>query len=320
VSFDTIRFTRLNLRPILLTYMLAAMIASTAAQAQNCALNSAGGKIQHIIYIQFDNVHFTRDNPRVPSDLEQMPNLLNFLTNNGTLLTDEHTPLIAHTADDILTSLTGVYPDRHGQAVANSFGFFPLPGTSKFFDGFAGSFAYWTDLVNAKTDPTFNMITASGQNAPAPWVPYTRAGCNVGGVSTANIELENVSSDIKTVFANDPAKLAAAEAEVASNFDGAVADYEGISVHCAQGSSVCSTANGGEPDVLPDEPNGYTGFNALYGHLFVAPVISPGGPLKDLDGNIITDADQPVAHSAEIVPEFSFAGMTNTLETGRVPD
>jgi hypothetical protein len=29
--------------------------------------------IKHVIYIQFDNVHFTRDNPNVPSDLEQVP-------------------------------------------------------------------------------------------------------------------------------------------------------------------------------------------------------------------------------------------------------
>ena len=28
---------------------------------------------------------------------------------------------------------------------------------------------------------------------PAPWVPYTRAGCNVGEIATANVELENTS-------------------------------------------------------------------------------------------------------------------------------
>jgi hypothetical protein len=59
------------------------------------------------MYLQFDNVHFTRDNPNVPSDLEQMPNLLNFLTGNGTLISHEHTPLIAHTADDIVTAESG---------------------------------------------------------------------------------------------------------------------------------------------------------------------------------------------------------------------
>jgi len=44
----------------------------------------------------------------VPSDLEQMPNLLNFLEDKGTLFTNHYTPLISHTAVDILTALTGV--------------------------------------------------------------------------------------------------------------------------------------------------------------------------------------------------------------------
>jgi hypothetical protein len=290
VSFNAVQPARLHSRPIFLTLILAAVVSATLTlQAQTCSLNSAGNKIQHVIYVQFDNVHFTRDNPNVPSDLEQMPNLLNFLQNNGTLLTNHHTPLISHTADDILTSLTGVYPANHGQAVANSFGFFPLAGTSKFFDGFASSFTYWTDLVNPTTDPVFSMITAAGNNAPAPWVPYTRAGCNVGAASIANLELENISSDLKTVFANDPARLAAALAEAGSNFHKAIADFEGVAVHCAANDPLCSSANGGEPDVLPQEPGGYSGFNALFGHVFVAPVISPSGPLTDLDGNVITD-------------------------------
>ena len=118
-------------------------------------------------------------------------------------MTNHHTPLKSHTADDIITSETGVYGDKHGQPIANSFGWFTPPG-SAFFDGFASSFQYWTDIVNATTDPRFFMITPTGMNAPAPWVPWTRAGCNVGAVSIANMELENVSGDIRTVFASDP--------------------------------------------------------------------------------------------------------------------
>ena len=56
-----------------------ALGVSSSSQAQSCQLNSPSGKIKHVVYIEFDNVHFTRDNPKVPSDLEQMPNLLNFL-------------------------------------------------------------------------------------------------------------------------------------------------------------------------------------------------------------------------------------------------
>ena len=120
-----------------------------------------------------------------------MPHLLNFLESQGTLLTNHHTPLISHTATDILTSLTGVYGDRHGVPVSNSFRYFTPDGTSNV----GVSFAYWTaplfdPTTSTPTDTTFNMLTADGHNAPAPWVAFTRAGCNVGGVATANTILE----------------------------------------------------------------------------------------------------------------------------------
>ena len=56
-----------------------------------------------------------------------MPHLSNFLKDNGTLDTNDHTVLISHTGGGILSSLTGLYPDRHGQAVSNSYGYF-APG------------------------------------------------------------------------------------------------------------------------------------------------------------------------------------------------
>src|ERR1700736_3631080 len=170
-----------------------------------CRLSQDSG-IQHVIYVQFDNTHFKRDNPNVPSDLEQMPNLLNFIKNNGTLDTNHHTPLISHTATDILTSLTGVYGDHHGVPVSNSFRYFNPDGTSNL----GVSFAYWTDPIldpttSTPTDTKSNMLTADGHNAPAPWVAFTRAGCNVGSVATANVVLENTATDIPIVFgANSP--------------------------------------------------------------------------------------------------------------------
>src|SRR2546428_2374197 len=257
-----------------------------AGNGNACQLNSAGGKTQHVIYIQFDNTHFTRDNPNVPSDLEQMPHLLNFLENNGVLLTNHHTPLISPPATDILTSLTGVYGDRHGVPVSNSFRYFNPDGTSN--QGV--SFAYWTAPLfdpntSTPTDTTFNMLTADGHNAPAPWVAFTRAGCNVGGVATANTILENIAVDIPTVFG-----MGSPEAtEVATNPKQAFADFVGIGIHCAAGDSLCSAANNGKQDSLPDEPGGYAGFNGLFGPKYVAPQIIPGGPLTDLNGDVIQD-------------------------------
>jgi hypothetical protein len=264
--------------------------ASGLAFAAGCALNSAGGEIQHVFYIQFDNVHFTRDIPNVPSDLEQMPNLLNFILGNGTLFTNHHTPLISHTANDIITSLTGVYPDRQGEAVANSYVIFTPTGFS-----FPSSFTYWTDAVNTTTDTAFNLLTADGKNVPAPWVPFTRAGCNVGAVSIANMEMENTTSDLITVFGANSPEVQEAVTDAQSP-DPKVraqptADFEGIAIHCAAGDQLCSAANGGVADILPQEPSGYTGFSGLFGHKFVAPAINGGDPaLQDLLGSVITDS------------------------------
>lgn len=258
---------------------------ATATPAVGCPFDAPDSRIRHVIYVQFDNVHFRRDQPRVPSDLEQMPHLLDFITGHGTLLSNHHTPLISHTANNLLTSLTGVYGDRHGQPVSNSFGLFTPPG-SRTFDAFASSFAYWTDVVSPALDPRFNMITADGVNAPAPWVAFTRAGCNVGAAAIANIDLENVTTDVVNVFGATSAEAAEARADRVK----AAADFEGIAVHCAADSELCSAAHGDRPDLLPDEPGGYLGFSALYGHKVVAPLINPGGPLTDLDGAVIADA------------------------------
>src|SRR5580704_10095408 len=79
--------------------------ATPAASASSCHL---GNGIKHVVEIGFDNVHYFRDNPNVPSDLEQMPNLLNFFTDNGSFLSNNHTPLIAHTAEDRKSTYTGL--------------------------------------------------------------------------------------------------------------------------------------------------------------------------------------------------------------------
>ncbi len=257
------------------------------AAGGSCQLNSAQGAIQHVIYIQFDNTHLTRDNPTIPSDLEQMPNLLNFIENNGVMITNHHTPLIAHTADDVITSITGVYGDQHGVPIANTYGYYNANGTSSM----ANAFTYWTDpiydpKVAAPGDTTYNLLTADGKNAPAPWVPYTRAGCNFGSVLSGNTALENTGADITTVFgATSPE-----EQEAQSNPTLAQADYVGLAVHCAASDALCSSANNGKPDALPNEPGGYSGYQALYGNKYVAPQISPNGPMTDLDGNVIQNS------------------------------
>jgi len=252
---------------------------SLLATAQSsCQFNSAQGKIQHVIYIQFDNTHLMRDNPNVPSDLEQMPHLLNFIRSKGALDPNHHTVLISHTANGILTSLTGVYSDRHGIPVANSYVIFRPDGST----AFRSSFFYWTDLVSdvvgaSSGDNTFGMLTADGKNAPAPWVPFTRAGCDVGAYSTANIVIERTPFDVVKVFG-------AGSPEASETSANQFTDFAGIAVHCAQNSSICGNPNTkAVADLLPQEPGTYTGFNALFGAKYVNQAVQ----LRDLDNNPI---------------------------------
>jgi hypothetical protein len=269
--------------------------ALSAAAAGSCQLHSARGAIERVIYIQFDNTHFRRDNPNVPSDLEQMPHLLGFIRDNGTLLTNDHTVLISHTAGGILSSLTGVYPDRHGQTVSNSY--VRTSSTGAF--SFPSSFGYWTDSVSASGTPTVpNMIGPDGSNIPAPWVAYTRAGCDVGAIATANIVLENTGTgptgDITKVFGSGSPQFVEAQASAAAPSGSAArakaqTDFVGLGVHCAAGSPICA---GGQDDILPAEPGGYTGFKGLFGAQSVNPLLTgqPASvPLTDLLGQPITD-------------------------------
>src|SRR5262249_3355767 len=195
--------------------------AAAADDASSCQL---GNGVKHVVTLMFDNVHYFRDNPNVPSDLQLMPNLLNFFTSNGTFMSNNHTPLIAHTAVDILTTFTGLYGDRHGMPISNSYQAYNADGPNGSFNTTdpAGSFASWTDPVldtappppgpNPADDTSPTMVYAPVPPAtsphpvapdtvtPAPWVPFTRAGCDVGQVASANTILENTAVDMPKVF------------------------------------------------------------------------------------------------------------------------
>jgi hypothetical protein len=283
------------------------------ANVDNASTCQLGNGVKHVVQITFDNVHFFRDNPNVPSDLEQMPNLLNFFENNGTFLSNNHTPLIAHTADDILTTYSGLYGDRQGMPISNDYQVYQANGTTDS----AGSFAYWTDPVYdtspTATDTNPNMVyspvppataktpVSPTTTTPAPWVPYTRAGCNVGEIATANVELENTAVDIPKVFGTGSPEDEQLINDPDSYKDPETADYVGLGVHCAKGSAFCSGAtavkygqttpsNTAVTDSLPDEPGGYTGYQALFGAKYIAPQIGAGTDNLSEDGYQVTNA------------------------------
>lgn len=261
--------------------------ASSATSGTSCQL--ANG-IKHVVQIQFDNVHLSRDNPNVASDLEQMPNLFNFMKGNGVVLANTHDVLV-HTATNFISNQTGLYPDRTDITQSNSFSYYDAAGATHT----GVSFGYWTDPLYDPTgnpaDTRYNIDYVANRanvpnsadvNAPAPWVPYTRAGCNVGEVGMSNTVLENIATDIPTVFGADSPQAAEAKA----NPTKATADVVGFAVHCAAGATTCAN---GETDALPDEPGGYTGHRALFGNAEIQPAVSPSQPMTALDGSTITD-------------------------------
>src|SRR5580704_8003637 len=286
--------------------------SAPALAAPGCHL---GNGIKHIVYLQFDNVHLRRDNPNVPSDLEQIPNLLNFVTQNGTMLANHHTPLISHTSVDIITSLTGVYGENFGFSVGNSFGFFDPTGTPHFTSSFASTTASPIEVPE--------MVDQNGKIHPAPWVPFTRAGCDVGAFSLNGLELESTGVDVNTVFGNPSAEATEVATDAASP-DPKVraqpaADFEGIAIHCAKNSSLCGASPHARPDVLNDEPGGYTGFQALFGNKYVAPAINSGqGFVLDLDGLHVTDSlgNDGFPSSFDPAPSQSLGYVAQMLEAG----
>jgi len=52
----------------------------------------------------------------------------------------------------------------------------------------------------------------------------------------------------------------------------------------------CNRGGNPKPDLLPDEPGGYVGFNALFGNANVAPAIVGSKVVLDMDGKPIADS------------------------------
>jgi hypothetical protein len=294
---------------------------ANAALACTNGLPAGNARIKHVIYLVFDNTHYRRDRSNIPSDLEQMPHLLNFLKGNGSLLTNDHTILISHTAGGILSDMTGLYPDRNGQTVSNAYGYYGASGNP----AFSSSFKYWTDTVDGADDSLPNMVSDGGQTTTPPWLAFTNAGCNVGGVSAANIELENntaintgtgatdPSGDMTRVFGEGSPEWNEGKAsQLAPSNTAARAlaqtDFVGIAIHCAKNAALCNSANA-RPDDATIVSGSDDGHKALFGAKYVNPAITGGQPcVKNTENEPITD---PFGQCG--FPGFDGALAKNTL-------
>ena len=281
-----------------------------------------GHGIKHVVEIDFDNVHFFRDNPNVPSDLQMMPNLLHFFEDNGTFLSNSHTPLIAHTADDLLTTATGLYGDRQGMPVSNDYQAYNTDGTTDP----ASSFAYWTDPIfdtastaepGPRHQPVHGVLGHPARHhapapkpdttTPAPWVPFTRAGCNVGDVSTVNQVLENTAVDIPKVFGANSPEAQQLAADPDSFKDAETADYVGLGRALRQGQRVLRHRRGGQ--VRPDQAEPHRGHR---------PAARRAGRLHRLPGPVRPPVHRAAARRGHAEPDRErLPGDQRRREPGR---
>jgi hypothetical protein len=304
---------------------------AAVASSPSCHL---GNGVQHVVELTFDNVHFFRDNPNVPSDLELMPTLYNFLKDNGTVLSNMHTPLIAHTAEDSLAIYSGLYGDRHGQPISNSYRTYQPDGTTQTDT----SFTYWNSpVINnstkapSTTDTTPSMIysptvpaasTTTPQVAPEPWVAWNKAGCSVGAFSTANMVLEN-TGDIPTAFGGATPPLGA--------YANATSAFLGEAIHCGVGDSRCAGDAAAVTDTPPPSNDpGSASFKALFGHSSIQPfldtfahapaqyrVADNAGNLVDLSNREIADYKGNVGFPGfSPTPDQTLAMMADMQEAG----
>jgi hypothetical protein len=167
----------------------------------------------------------------------------------------------------------------------------------------------------------------------------------VGGVATANIELENSSYDLPQVFGVNSPEAQQLANDPDSFKDPETADYVGVAVHCARGNAFCSSADAVKygqtsptptavADLLPNEPGGYDGYQALFGHRYVAPELGAGtanlshngyavtnaaGNLVDLNGNQLNGAflhNHPGFPGFDVTAPQSLAYVADMQESG----
>jgi hypothetical protein len=138
----------------------------------------------------------------------------------------------------------------------------------------------------------------------------------------------NHTGDLTTTFgANSPEWQEGLNSQLApfgsASANLATTDFVGIAVHCADTrSSVCANNANARSDVLPDEPGGYQGFQALFGAKYVNPAISGGSPaVKDVFGtSTIADSfGQPGFPGFDGMTAASTLGYVATMQEAGIP-
>ena len=228
-----------------------------------------GNGVSHVISIVFDNVHFFRDNPNVPSDLEQMPHLLSFLEQQ------RHGP-VQHAHADDRPHRRRQPDDLHGAvrrpprpaAVQHATRRYNPDGTTDP----AASFAYWTARSSTRrprptpghdTRAVHGLLADRAGERRTPTARRRRRGCRSPGPAAPSATSppptwcsRTPRSTSRRVFGAGSPEVRAVQRRPRQFKDPETADYIGDGRALRAGAATCADAHGGEvrPDVA--DPDG----------------------------------------------------------------
>jgi hypothetical protein len=116
-------------------------------------------------------------------------------------------------------------------------------------------------------------------------VPGATSGASAPPTSSSRTTRTAPVGDIFNVFG--PGSPEAAEPAALRT-----TDFVGIAIHCAHSAdSKCAANPNAKSDPVPDEPGGYSGYQALFGTRYVDPAITGGNPcVNDTSGQPVEDA------------------------------
>ena len=212
------------------------------------------------------------------------------------MLSNNHTPLIAHTAEDSLAIYTGLYGDRHGMPISNSYRTWNPNGTVEL-----GRLVRLLDRPEQRRrarhqarDDLLGLRPGLGDHDrrrdAGPVGPVDARGLRRGRrLDRQHGARERAASTSRRCSGRDRPRRRSStptpRPDVLQPGDRRLRrPRRALRPGAARSARTRKRSSSGRatpshtavPDLLPDEPGGYTGYQALFGHKYIAPQVSEG--------------------------------------------
>ena len=234
--------------------------------------------------------------PTCPRTSSRCRTLNDFIQDNGVMLSNNHTPLIAHTAEDSLAIYTGLYGDRHGMPISNTYRTWNPNGTVEL-----GRLVRLLDGPEQRRrarhqarDDLLGLRPGLGDHDrrrdAGPVGPVDARGLRRGrrldrqhgarerGLRHPEGVRAGIARDGAAQRQHAATRRSSTRRPPTTSVSPCTARRRARSAPTRRRSSSgrATPSHTAVPDLLPDEPGGYTGYQALFGHKYIAPQVSEG--------------------------------------------